>query len=92
MMMFGMFGVGLLLLLLVIALPVILVILILTGGAGFFRRVSQSDANRRLIQPSNNVTIQPNKVDSVSRFCAHCGAGLQPGWSHCPQCGAPIHD
>ena len=24
------------------------------------------------------------------RFCSHCGAALQTGWTHCPQCGAPI--
>jgi len=25
----------------------------------------------------------------AKRFCSHCGAGLQEGWTHCPQCGAP---
>jgi predicted amidophosphoribosyltransferase len=25
-----------------------------------------------------------------SRSCSHCGAALQAGWSHCPQCGAPV--
>lgn len=27
---------------------------------------------------------------STKRFCSHCGAGLQAGWSHCSQCGAPV--
>ena len=26
-----------------------------------------------------------------ARACAHCGAGLQTGWSHCAQCGAPLN-
>ena len=26
----------------------------------------------------------------AKRFCSHCGAGLQEGWTHCPQCGAPV--
>jgi len=26
----------------------------------------------------------------VRRFCSHCGTGLQAGWTHCPQCGAPV--
>ena len=26
----------------------------------------------------------------AKHFCAHCGAGLQEGWTHCPQCGAPV--
>lgn len=26
----------------------------------------------------------------AKRFCSHCGAGLQDGWTHCPQCGAPV--
>jgi len=24
------------------------------------------------------------------RACSHCGAALQTGWTHCPQCGAPV--
>ena len=27
--------------------------------------------------------------DPAGRACSHCGAGLQPQWVHCPQCGAP---
>ena len=26
----------------------------------------------------------------MKRTCSHCGAGLQDGWTHCPQCGAPV--
>jgi len=29
-------------------------------------------------------------IPNAMRFCSHCGAGLQEGWTHCPQCGAPV--
>jgi hypothetical protein len=90
MMMFGMFGVGLLFLLLVIGLPVGLVILALTDGIGILRQRSHQNMVQQEIQPSHHIAIQPKIIGAVSRYCAHCGAGLQPEWSHCPQCGAPI--
>ena len=44
---------------------------------------------------SFNVNQPPEKREQfpsqdMKRLCAHCGAGLQAGWAHCPQCGAPV--
>jgi hypothetical protein len=42
------------------------------------------------------LTKRPGSPVSVSsqtpaRACSHCGAGVQTGWTHCPQCGAPVN-
>lgn len=90
-MMFGMVGIGLLVLLLVIGLPVLLAAVLISGNMGIFQRSSSSSSVQQPAQPGNFLTIGQNKpVEAVSRYCSHCGAGLQSAWTHCPQCGAPI--
>lgn len=90
-MMFGMFGFGLLMLLLVIGLPILLVVLLYIGGTGILQRMNHPASVQQTTQPSYPITMQPSiPVETPSRYCAHCGAGLQSDWSHCPQCGAPI--
>jgi len=40
----------------------------------------------------NQSSEKPEQISGpdAKRFCSHCGAGLQEGWTHCPQCGAPV--
>ncbi|HSB65330.1 MAG TPA: zinc ribbon domain-containing protein [Anaerolineales bacterium] len=84
--------VGLLFLLLVIGIPILLVVALAGGGFGIIQRqnhpvsVTQSPVNTMPIQAAQ--TSQPSIAPS--RYCSHCGAGLQANWTHCPQCGAPI--
>ncbi len=86
-----MFGFGWLMMLVVIGLPILLVVILLVVAAGFFQ-------NRPLSMPYNQnrpQVYQPSKdikdsITTAARFCSHCGAGIQPDWSHCPQCGAPV--
>jgi hypothetical protein len=42
--------------------------------------------------PVKSPSEKREQADSLDlkRFCSHCGAGLQDGWTHCPQCGAGI--
>jgi hypothetical protein len=91
-MMFGMFGFGLLMMLLVIAVPVLLLVLLLGGAAGFLQNkdhnVSTNQAQSPVYRPM--LKSDPSALTS-SRYCSHCGAGLQSDWTHCPQCGAPIN-
>jgi len=91
MMMFGMFGFGLIVLLLLIAIPVLFIWLIV-GGSGLIRRTTQTASGPQVAQPVDTPAPQQNNpAKSISRQCANCGAGLQVGWSHCPQCGAPVN-
>ena len=82
---------GLLMMMLVIGLPVLLVIVLVTGGVGLLRN---SNPQPTSLPPSaaagiTPVAQPPQPTASSVRFCTHCGAGLQAGWTHCPQCGAP---
>ena len=90
-MMYGMFGFGWLMMLLVIGLPILLVILLLAGSAGFFKTWGQSGTSAQNQPPMYYSTANANlQTSNASRYCSHCGAGLQSDWTHCPQCGAPI--
>lgn len=42
------------------------------------------------IRNRNAATPAPVPFSPASAACSHCGAALQPGWSHCPQCGAAV--
>ncbi len=87
-----MMGVGLLFLLLLIAIPILLVIVLLGGTGGFLQKQNRpADAVQRPVYAPSSQVSQPGQVAVTStRYCAHCGAGLQADWTHCPQCGAPI--
>jgi hypothetical protein len=39
-------------------------------------------------RPSNASLLS---LQTPARACLHCGTGLQTGWSHCAQCGAPVN-
>ena len=94
-MMFGgglMIGIGLLILLLVIGIPILLVIALLGGAAGFLQKQNHpADVVQKQLYATSSPVVQPGQaVVTPARYCAHCGAGLQADWTHCPQCGAPI--
>jgi len=94
-MMFGgglMMVIGLLFLLLVIAIPIFLVIALVGGTAGFLQKQNRaSDIVQRPVYVTSSPIVQSNQTGVPStRYCSHCGAGLQADWTHCPQCGAPI--
>jgi len=75
---------GFLFLLLVVAVLVVGVI----AGLVWLNRTNRQ-ANPFSANPSSEKREQATGPD-VEHFCSHCGAGLQVGWTHCPQCGAPI--
>lgn len=85
-----MFGFGWLMMLLVFGLPILLVVLLLIGAAGYFQNrghnIPFTQNQVQSIRPAANTSPST----SYSRYCSHCGAGLQSDWTHCPQCGAPI--
>jgi len=86
-----MFGFGWLMMLLVVGLPLILILLLIAVAAGWLQNRNQSMPTLQ----NQAYSYQPmarTKPDAIpaERYCAHCGAGLQSDWTHCPQCGAPI--
>ena len=57
------------------------------AGLAWLNRADRQGKPLGVSTPSENreqITAKDGK-----RFCSHCGAGLQPDWPHCPQCGAP---
>ncbi|MEW5828352.1 MAG: zinc-ribbon domain-containing protein [Chloroflexota bacterium] len=78
-----MMGFGFLLMLLVLALPVAAIVALVI----WLNRGSLPGNLFGVNPPSRNREQATGPV--TSRFCSHCGAGLQEGWTHCPQCGAP---
>ena len=64
-------------------LPVTLIVIVLgTVILGITKRTGNIP-----VTPSS----QPATSNSPASSCSHCGAGLQTGWTHCPQCGAPAN-
>lgn len=87
-----MMGIGLLFLLAIIVIPILLVFALAGGAAGFLHKRNDTSVAYQTPRSTTSSSIVPSDQagDTSARFCSHCGAGLQPGWSHCPQCGAPI--
>ena len=75
---------GLLFMLLVIGLPILLIVAAVAGVWGLSTRRSGLAAS----SPGYDRPVVPTAP--FTRFCSHCGQGLQAGWTHCPQCGAPV--
>ena len=83
---------GLLVMLLVFGLPILLIAALAGGMSGLLHRQNRPTGVGQSAPP---VVIDPlirseQAVTTATDFCSHCGAGLQTGWNHCPQCGAPI--
>lgn len=75
-----MFGFGFLIMLAVFVLPILLVLLIVGGVWG----VGQANLPRFALPTSTAPST------SATRYCSHCGQGLQNDWKACPHCGAKI--
>ena len=84
--------VGLLFLILIIGIPIFLGIAMLGGGLSYFQKQNQPISMApNPVYATSNQAIQTNQPSvALSRYCSHCGAGLQVDWTHCPQCGAPV--
>ena len=84
--------VGLLFLILIIGIPIFLGIALLAGGFRIFqKRIQPVNMIQTPVYAMSNQAVQTSQTSAApSRYCSHCGAGLQVDWTHCPQCGAPI--
>ena len=85
-----MMGFGFLIMLFMLAFP----ILVIAGMVVWMMRpTSQPNSPQPPAVPSQVVippmVVPPAPPIGTGRVCSHCGAGLQPEWVHCPQCGAP---
>jgi len=80
-----MMGFGLLFMLLFILIPLVGILVL---------AIVLYNANRQgtpLSLGSSPKNREQAGFPETKRVCSHCGAGLQDEWTHCPQCGAPIH-
>ncbi len=76
-----MMGFGFLIMLAVLLIPILLI-------AGLVFMLVKPNFQQKVTQPP---VVTPGKAAASSgRACSHCGTGLQPEWTHCPQCGAPV--
>ena len=75
-----MFGFGWIIMLFVLGLPILLIVVLVAGAVKLFDQRPPA-----AYMPPAAATPAP-----AARYCAHCGQGLQAGWSHCPNCGAPL--
>ena len=86
-----MMGFGFLFMLAVLAIPILLVVGVVAGMMK--QTIQQNQPQPPAVNPPAVVkpaAIPPAPSASAGCACSHCGAGLQPEWTHCPQCGAPI--
>ena len=87
-MIYGTFGWGWFLMVLMIGLPLLGVIFAILAAAGYFQN---RENNSPMMQNHAPVYESPNNTPAqFARYCSNCGAGLQPEWAHCPQCGAAV--
>ncbi len=87
-----MMGLGTLVLLAIIAIPIVLVFAVTGGATSIMQRRREPPAvYEQPVNTTSNQAVRPEPTGAASaRNCAHCGAGLQADWTHCPQCGAPV--
>jgi hypothetical protein len=78
-----MMGFGFMAMLLVIVLPIVGIIALVIWLVNANRKGNPFNMNL----PSEKQ--EQAEGQGMKRFCSHCGAGLEGGWTHCPQCGAP---
>lgn len=72
-------------------LLILFVVILVVGGIAGLAWLNKNNWQRtsfNINQPSEKREQVPSL--DVKRFCSHCGAGLPEGWTHCPQCGAPV--
>ena len=80
-----MMGFGLLIMLAVLGIPILLIagLVLWMVIQGTLRDNHPSTVHSLPAAPASSPSAGAGHV------CSHCGAGLQPEWTHCPQCGAP---
>jgi hypothetical protein len=71
-----------------------LILFVVILVAGVIAGLAWLNKNNRQGNPFN-VNQPSGKREQIpgpdaKRFCSPCGAGLQDGWTYCPQCGAPV--
>ncbi len=79
-----MMGFGFLFMLLLVAIPLVGIVALVVWLITTNRQGNAFGAN-----PSSEKREQVDSPE-LKHFCSNCGAGLQDGWTHCPQCGAGI--
>jgi len=70
---------------------ILFVVILVVGVIAGLAWLNKNNQQRNLF--SVNQTSEKREQipgPDAKRSCSHCGAGLQEGWTHCPQCGAPI--
>ena len=88
-----MIGLVILVILALAGLVVLAVAMLLRGGNSARESQKVNEWDSQNLPPTNASTEYPAPSASVPvRYCAHCGAGLQIDFTHCPQCGAPVPD
>ena len=58
------------------------------AGLAWFNKANRQGNPFNINQPSEK--REQITGSDAKRFCSHCGTDLQEGWTHCPQCGAPV--
>ncbi len=87
-----MFGFSWLMMALILAVPILLIILLVVGAAGLLQYRTHPIPVTQAQNPLPRPGVDASQLSAPpARYCSHCGAGLQADWTHCPQCGAPIH-
>ncbi|OGN94165.1 MAG: hypothetical protein A2Y88_04015 [Chloroflexi bacterium RBG_13_48_10] len=82
---------GWLIMLVVIGLPIFLVVLLVIAATGFLPNLAHSESPFQNQSPAYQPAMNSRLAGATAtRYCSHCGTGLQSEWTHCPQCGAPI--
>jgi predicted lipid-binding transport protein (Tim44 family) len=66
--------------------PLLLAALIVLAISVFSRR----PAPYLMPPPQAPMPPAPAEAPASQAVCANCGQPLQPGWRHCPNCGAPV--
>jgi len=79
-----MMGFGFLSMLLVIVLPIVGIIALVVWLVN-----TNKLGNLFSVNPPSEKREQA-EGQGTKLTCSHCGADLQVGWTHCPQCGAPV--
>jgi len=67
---------------------VVILVVGVIAGLSWLNKNNQQRNPFSVNQPSEKREQVPSP--GAKRFCSHCGAGLQEGWTHCPQCGALV--
>ena len=68
--------------LIIFGLPIMLIVIVIAALTGLL--------GRRPAPVFSPPTQASTPATALTRYCSHCGQGLQADWTHCLRCGAPI--